>query len=314
MYKRLTTRQLFHSSKQLFAASLFGLYTVIAMQTASSAAKPISKKSSSQNHQTVKLPNGKNNAEPIARLDDWRFYPEALQLEITLSAGTTPNYFYLSQPPRIVVDLPKTKLGYVPTNQNYSGAIKGIRVSQLKAGVTRIVLDLAVGTFVDPNQIQLQPVSRQNPTRWVLRPFNYNYGRSSIQPGLQPSPNNLPSNPNNYYPQPTNNLPSTPNYSQPSISPTNYLQFPSTLPVTTNQQPLVTVPPLTPSNSLQLPSSVLPPASFPNQPSNINSTLPVTNPNFPSPTVPTINNDYSTLNQPKIEVIEFGQPLPQRRD
>ncbi|QSJ16949.1 AMIN domain-containing protein [Nostoc sp. UHCC 0702] len=313
MYKTQTTRQLFQSSKQLFGVSLFGLYTVIALETASSAAKPMPKKSSGQNHQTVKLPNGKNNAEPIARLDDWRYYPEALQLEIILSAGTTPNYFYLSQPPRIVVDLPKTKLGYVPTNQNYSGAIKGIRVSQLKAGVTRIVLDLAAGTFVDPNQIQLQPVSKQNPTRWVLRPFNSNYGRSSIQPGLQASPNNLPPNPNNYYPQPSNNLPSIPNYSQPSTSPTNYLQFPSTLPPATNQQPFVTVPPLTPSNSSQLPSSALPPASFPNQPSNFNSTPPVASPNFPTPTVPTINYDYSTPSQPNIEVIEFGQPLPQRR-
>ncbi|MBH8562042.1 AMIN domain-containing protein [Nostoc sp. CENA67] len=313
MSKRLTTRQLSQWSQQLFSVSLFGLYTVVMLETATSAVKPVPKKSTGQNHQTVQLPNGKNTAQPIARLDDWRFYPEALQLEITLSAGITPKYFYLSQPPRIVVDLPKTKLGYVPTNQNYSGAIKGIRVSQLNAGVTRIVLDLATGTFVDPNQIQLQPVSKQNPTRWVLRAFNSNYGRSSIQPGLQPAPNNLPPNPNNYYPQPSNTLPPTPNYSQPNISPSNYLQFPSTLAPTTNQQPFVTVPPLTPNNSSQVPSSLLPPPSFPNQPSNLNSTPSVASPNFPTPTVPTINHDYSTPNQPNVEVIEFGQPLPQRR-
>ena len=67
--------------------------------------------------------------------------------------------------------MPATKLGYVPTKQNYSGPIQSIRVSQLKAGTTRIVMDLAPGSVLDPHQVQLQPVSWQNPTRWVLRPL-----------------------------------------------------------------------------------------------------------------------------------------------
>lgn len=286
MYNAPKTRQFSQCGKQLISSSLLGLCTAIALETGSIAA-------------------------PVAKLDNWRFSPEVPQLEITLSAGAVPQYFYLSQPPRLVVDLPDTKLGYVPTQQNYAGAIQRIRVSQLNATVTRIVLDLAAGTLIDPKQIQLQPVSRQNPTRWVLRPLIASQSRLSAQPGnLQPLPNNIPPNP--YYPQLPANAPPSSNYppQTSNLTPSNYLQLPSTLPTANNQQPLITVPPLTPNNSSQLPNSILPPPSFPNQPSNLQNTAPTANPSFP---VPTISNDYPTPGEQKIQVIEFGQPLPKHR-
>ncbi|BAZ14006.1 hypothetical protein NIES4071_58460 [Calothrix sp. NIES-4071] len=107
-------------------------------------------------------------AAPNAQLQDWRFSPEFAQLEFTLSAASQPNVFLLSQPSRLVIDLPGTKLGLVPTQQNYSGAIQRIRLSQLNANVTRIVLDLAPGTAINPSLVLVQPIS---PTSWVLRPF-----------------------------------------------------------------------------------------------------------------------------------------------
>jgi hypothetical protein len=303
---------------------------------------------------------------PIASLDDWRFYPEALQLEFSASAGVTPTYFYLAQPARIVVDIPDTKLGYVPTQQNYYGAIQRIRVSQLKAGTTRIVMDLAPGTFLDRNQVQLQPISRQN-NRWVLRPSFTSYNnypqpgyppRTSIfspqpafnlppnvynapQPNLPPNiynapqpPLNVPSNvynapqpnlPPNVYNTPQPNLPpNVYNTPQPPISvpppniynaprqqtvsvPPPYTTFPPNL--TNNQQPpSVNVPPLTVNNLPQQPNNILPPANLPNQLGTPNSVAP-----FPAPnvTVPTYPN--SQQNVPDSGIIEFGQPLPNRR-
>ncbi len=267
MYKALMSRQFFQCSQWLFSLSL---YTAATLQ------------------------NGSSIAAPVAKLNDWRFNPKAVQLEITLSASTTPRYFYLSQPPRLVIDLPDTKLGYVSTNKSYAGAVQSIRVSQLDATVTRIVLDLAAGTVIDPNQVQLQPVSQKNPTRWVLRPMISSYNRPSIQPvNLQPLPNSLPQLPSN--------LPVSPNYQE----------LPSTLsPITTNQQqPLFTVPPLAPSNSSQLPGFILPPGNFPNQTDNFNGTPAATSPSFPVPTIPNYPD-----NAPSIEVIEFGQPLPKHKD
>jgi AMIN domain len=315
MDKVLRNRQFFRWCKQVFQASLFGLYAAISLETNSSI------------------------AAPAARLEDWRFYPEAFQLEINLSADTTPRHFYLAQPPRMVVDLPDTKLGYVPTQQNYSGAIQRIRVSQLNANVTRIVLDLAPGTYLNPNQVQLQPVSPQNTTRWVLRPLiaggtssqqgnypppsnlppsNYNYPPPSNLPPSNynyPPPSNLP--PSNYnYPPPSNLPPTNYNYPPPSnLPPTNYnYPPPSNLPPTNlppsssnnSQIPLVTVPPLNYNNPTQQPGSVLPPASFPNQPGNFNSApLSVGAPGFPVQTVP----NYPA-NIPNSGVFEFGQPFP----
>ncbi len=297
MDKVLMTRQFFRWCKQLFRVSFFGLYAAISLETNSSI------------------------AAPAAKLEDWRFYPEAFQLEINLSADTTPRYFYLAQPPRLVVDLPDTKLGYVPTQQNYSGAIQKIRVSQLNANVTRIVLDLAPGTVLEPNQVQLQPFSSSNTTRWVLRPFVAG-DRTSSQQGnypqppanLSPSSYNYPQPPGNLppssynYPQQPNNLPQTPyNYPQPPI-----LTLPppsSNLPLSSYnypQTPLVTVPPLNYNNPTQQPGSVLPPATFPNQPGNFNSApLSVSAPGFPVETVP----NYP-VNVPNSGVLPFGQPFP----
>lgn len=118
----------------------------------------------------VILSPGISFAQAIAQLDNWQFNPKAQQLKINLSATVKPEYFYLPEPPRLVLDLPNTKLGKVPTQRDYSGAIQKIRISQTNANVTRIVLDLAPGTQLQSNQIQLLPLSPQKPTSWVFNP------------------------------------------------------------------------------------------------------------------------------------------------
>ena len=163
-------------------------------------------------------------AQPIAQLNNWEFNPKSQQLEINISATATPQYFYLIQPPRLVLDLPNTKLGKVLTQKEYAGAIQKIRISQLNANITRIVLDLAPGTKFQPNQVQLQPLSRQKPTRWVLKP-HISYS-------------------------PANSLLLTPSTTLP----------PSTNLTTNSQQPLITVPPLNSQNPPPIINSPLPSA------------------------------------------------------
>ena len=323
MDKRFRNRLFFQGFKQLFGMTLFGLYAVISLETISSATNPVvTKRNLHHINATQKLETVSSPTKSMAMLKDWRFSPKVSQLEITLSAASRPRYFYLAQPPRIVVDLPNTKLGYVPTNQNYSGAIQRIRVSRLKTGVTRIVMDLAPGTFVDPKHVQLQPVSSRNPTRWVLRPFIAGERRSLPLGNLPPRPSYL--SPTTIAPQPPSNQPlSTGTYNSPqtpSNQPSgtyNPPQLPNfsvpppltTLPPTNNsnnqQLPLVSVPPLSPNNPSQLPSSPLPPANFPNQPANPNSVPSLSMPNFPVPTVP----NYPP-SSPNSNVINFGQPFP----
>jgi N-acetylmuramoyl-L-alanine amidase len=168
---------------------------------------------------TIALTPNFTIAAPAIKLNNWRFNPQAQQLEINLSASTTPEYFYLAEPPRLVVDLPNTQLGNVVTQQSYQGKIQRIRVSQMNPSVTRIVLDLAPGSVIDPNQVQLKPISGKNPTRWVLRPLISHNSTSS-------------SKINSPFPQPTFTLP------PPSSNIGN-----------NSPQPLISVPPLNAENS-----------------------------------------------------------------
>ncbi|MBD1879339.1 AMIN domain-containing protein [Coleofasciculus sp. FACHB-T130] len=206
-----------------------------------------------------------------ARLTNWRFDPALNQLEITLDEGTTPRYFLLAQPSRIVLDLPNTQVGMVETQQSYSGPIRQIRVSQFEAGITRIVLDLAPEVVLSPQQVQLQ-VEPGN--RWVLRPLIANVlapeavppSRSGVSPSLPP-----PIFPEN----PTPGVVSVPSLTNSSTLPN---LAPPTVPpgrIATNNPVLVSVPALSGAIATAPPVTV-------RQPQSSSAT----------------------------RVVEFGQPLP----
>uniref|UniRef100_UPI001ABAB768 AMIN domain-containing protein n=1 Tax=Aetokthonos hydrillicola TaxID=1550245 RepID=UPI001ABAB768 len=314
-------RQFSSLNKEVFSIIFLGLSLALTLGTVCNAEKPAQpKKNLTRLPATQKVETVSTETKPTARLEDWRFVPKASQLEMTLSAASKPHYFYLPQPSRIVVDLPATKLGSVPTRQNYSGTIQSIRVSQLKTGVTRIVMDVAPGTFVDPKQVKLQPISLNNPTHWVLRPFRTSY-RTPLPSTKYPSkanyllpttsatqlPNNQSSTTGSYNPpQPPNNQPSrTGSYNPPqpptdqSLSKDSYnaqqsASFNVPPPITNlppsysnvQQMPTVSVPPLSPRNSAQLPNNpVLPPANFPTQPTNLGNVNTTSTPEFPVPTI-----------------------------
>lgn len=185
-----------HTPKQplpsyLLPISIFSVYAIINICTAISLA-----------------------ATTAVKLNKWQFNPKSQKLEISLSATTKPEYFYLNEPPRLVVDLPNTQIGNVDTNKTFPATMQKVRISQFTPNITRIVIDLEPGTNIDVNQVKLQPVSEQNPTRWVLSSPMPNHSTKS--PDL-PSPDLAMT-----LPPPTTNLPTN--------SPTNL-------------QPFVTVPP-----------------------------------------------------------------------
>ncbi|TAF11128.1 MAG: AMIN domain-containing protein [Nostocales cyanobacterium] len=246
MNKQLKTQKFSHSN--LFRISLFSLCAAITLNTKVSI------------------------AAPDATLNKWQFNPKSQQLEITLSIATKPEYFYLAQPPRLVVDLPNTQLGNVDTQKNYTGTIQKIRVSQFSPNITRIVIDLKPGTFVDANQVKLQPLSPKNPTRWVLHPI---FSHNSTPPTSQVSPRP----PLMTLPPPVTNLP-------------------------LNQQPFVIVPPLNSQNPAPLSNLIILPPNSSN--SSQNSNL-ITVPNS-SANLPDFQNYANQITT--IPIIEFGQPLP----
>lgn len=108
-----------------------------------------------------------------AALTQWRFDPVSQQLEVTIPPGTTPRYFLLAQPTRIVMDLPNIDMGAVSEQETYQGAVRQIRVSQFQPGLTRIVLELSPDAVLAPGQVQLQQLTATSnaSARWALRPL-----------------------------------------------------------------------------------------------------------------------------------------------
>ncbi|MBG0742283.1 MAG: AMIN domain-containing protein [Cylindrospermopsis raciborskii KL1] len=108
------------------------------------------------------------NSSPRATLHKWLFHVKSQQIEINLSNKTKPEYFYLEQPSRLVIDLPNTQLGNVETQKTYSGRIQKIRLSQFSSQITRMVIEFRPGTVVDMNAMGVQTGHQSK--RWILRP------------------------------------------------------------------------------------------------------------------------------------------------
>lgn len=108
------------------------------------------------------------NSSPRATLHKWLFHVKSQQIEINLSNKTKPEYFYLEQPSRLVIDLPNTQLGNVETQKTYSGKIQKIRLSQFSSQITRMVIEFRPGTVVDMNAMGVQTGHQSK--RWILRP------------------------------------------------------------------------------------------------------------------------------------------------
>ena len=225
-----------------------------------------------------------------ALLADWRFDTATNQLQVTLQDRATPRYFFLDQPTRIVLDLPNTKLGKVTTQQNYSGAVRRVRVSQFQENVTRIVMELSPEVVLAPERVQLQRVQPQlsRGERWLLRP---GIARQST-PAQTQKPPILPGT-----------LPSaTLGTQQPAVISVPTLEQSAVNPVTSSITPI---------------STTLPPATFGSQQPAVVSVPPLRPQGVAvrksgSSTASALSSQpMARLSEPyRAPVIEFGQPLP----
>ncbi len=110
------------------------------------------------------------------QLIDWRFNTERNVIGLTTNAGVTPTVFLLSNPNRLVVDLPSVAKKGATIRTKYGGAIREIRISELD-GSTRAVIELAPGYGVSSRNIK---VASDSPRKWYVR-------LQSIENGIPPS-------------------------------------------------------------------------------------------------------------------------------
>ena len=100
-----------------------------------------------------------------ARLSAWRFNPNQNQLELLTDGDTQPKAQLLFNPTRLVIDLPGVELGRSTIQERYNGAIQSIRIAQFDRDTTRLVIELAPGYTLDPNQVKFRGLTAQ---QWVV--------------------------------------------------------------------------------------------------------------------------------------------------
>jgi beta-lactamase class A len=111
------------------------------------------------------------------QLVEWRFNVPNSVIGLTTDAGVKPMVFLLSNPNRVVVDLPKVSKKGRTVRTKYRGAVREIRISQV-GNITRTVIELAPGYGISARNIK---VASDSPRKWYIR-------LRSIERGIPPGP------------------------------------------------------------------------------------------------------------------------------
>ncbi|MBE9169790.1 N-acetylmuramoyl-L-alanine amidase [Pleurocapsales cyanobacterium LEGE 06147] len=99
------------------------------------------------------------------KLLSWQYEEKENRLVFLTDEGVQPQAQLLNDPARLVIDLPGTSLGRETVKENYSGTIRSLRVGQFDEHTARIVLELAPGYTIDPQQVQFRGISS---TQWMV--------------------------------------------------------------------------------------------------------------------------------------------------
>ncbi len=101
-----------------------------------------------------------------ARLTAWQFEPNRNQLTFSTDEGVRPAIQVISNPTRLVIDLPGTSRGNVARSQFIGGLVREVRIGQLDSQTTRIVVELDQGYTINPQQIRFLDVGNN---QWVVQ-------------------------------------------------------------------------------------------------------------------------------------------------
>lgn len=99
------------------------------------------------------------------KIISWEFESQDKNLVFKTDEGVQPEAELLSNPTRLVIDLPGTILGRETVKENYQGPVRGFRIGQPQPNTSRIVVELAPGYTIDPDEIEFESVS---PSHWEV--------------------------------------------------------------------------------------------------------------------------------------------------
>ncbi|MDF5736681.1 MULTISPECIES: serine hydrolase [unclassified Nostoc] len=93
---------------------------------------------------------------------NWHFDSNRNHLDFTTDENVQPKVELVTNPTRLVIDLPGVTLGYPQTSQRVGLVIQEIRIEQFNAETTRMVVTLAPGYTFDLAQVKLQEESHNH--------------------------------------------------------------------------------------------------------------------------------------------------------
>lgn len=128
-----------------------------------------------------------------AAIANWHFDSNRNHLDFTTDENVQPKVQLLTNPTRLVIDLPGVKLGYPQTSQRVGLVIKDISIRQFNADTTRMVVTLAPNYTFDLAQVKLQEESLNHWSVQLPKPIQLTATQPNIleitptQPSISPT-------------------------------------------------------------------------------------------------------------------------------
>ncbi|MGL4881501.1 MAG: AMIN domain-containing protein, partial [Waterburya sp.] len=90
------------------------------------------------------------------KIISWEFEEQDNNLIFETDEGVQPEAELLSNPTRLVIDLPGTTLGRETVKESFNGTVRGFRIGQSEPDTSRIVVEFAPGYTVDSDEIEFE--------------------------------------------------------------------------------------------------------------------------------------------------------------
>jgi beta-lactamase class A len=115
-----------------------------------------------------------------SKFTGWEFDANRNQLNFGTDTGVQPKATLLDGPYRLVVDLPGTKMTEATIRKKFGAAVREVRIAQADNNNTRLVMELAPGYGVSPQNIIIRS---DIPSRWSIKLRSIERGVSTASTG-----------------------------------------------------------------------------------------------------------------------------------
>ncbi len=115
-----------------------------------------------------------------SKFTGWQFDADRNQLDFGTDTSVQPKATLIDGPYRLIVDLPGTKMTEATIRKKFGTAIREVRIAQADNNSTRLVMELAPGYGVSPQNIIIRS---DLPSRWSIKIRSFDRHISKVNTG-----------------------------------------------------------------------------------------------------------------------------------